>query len=392
MHIYELADGVTEKNFTVKLTVTDNRGATSTAKRDIKIVRLVEGEINEPKALLKIEPTTVMQSTPEGPHNPVNMRAWGSYDLDGFIEWPQTTWTFIDPMGDTIDAPEFNGQGEIMRPFGMDGEWTVTVVVYDEDGNSDSVSKKITVLAEGGTNQAPVVVLVVDPPNIPVGADFLVWLDDYYDVDGWVETVEWSFDGVADPNYTGMDFFDYSFDTEGPKDVTVTVTDDQGATTVETVTVNVIDDTMVVEEIPAGTNYELTVKVKGFADFWGLAYDTPIRAHIEADDFTVKVETDPNLNYTLNEMGDLVITLPSNAYVVDDPDIPSYVDWVVIFVDTDKDGDFYGSFDLVGTGSLYIETPEVMQDGSVYKDAVPEDFFEYQYFKSAPRSQNAMRR
>ncbi len=125
-------------------------------------------------------------------------------------------------------------------------------------------------------------------------------------------------------------------------------------------------------ELTAGTPYVLTVTVSGFGSYWSLPNSTPVRAHIEAYDYTILVESDQG---TLNGDGDLVVTLPVNSYTPE-----TLLDWVVIFVDTGDNGSFEDDSDLVTTDSLYLITTDIDESGNVNLQAASEDFFEYLHY------------
>ncbi|WP_299265138.1 PKD domain-containing protein [Halorientalis sp.] len=200
---------------TVTLTVTDNDGATATTTVTVTV------DTNDaPTASASANATTVEVG------EPVSLDGSTSGDSDGSI----TTYEW-DVDGDgTVDA---TGQ-RVDTNFASAGEKTVTLTVTDDDGATASTNVSLTV----DTNDAPTASASASPD--PVDPDETVSLDGSAssDPDGSITTYEWDVDGDGTVDATGQQV-DTSFSSSGDKMVTLTVTDDDGATASTDVTVTV---------------------------------------------------------------------------------------------------------------------------------------------------------
>jgi PKD repeat protein len=109
--------------FTITLTVTDDRGGTDSESGDI-VVNDPGGPIDNdpPVASFEVEDITIYEE------KPVQFNASGSSDTDGAIV--EYSWDFGDGNGGSGKYIEYS--------FTDDGEFNVTLTVYDNDGASDS--------------------------------------------------------------------------------------------------------------------------------------------------------------------------------------------------------------------------------------------------------------
>ncbi|UCF09905.1 MAG: PKD domain-containing protein, partial [Candidatus Bipolaricaulota bacterium] len=142
-----------------------------------------------------------------------------SSDPDGTVtSWE---WSFGDGQSGT-------GQHASHSYVGA-GTYTVTLLVRDDDGATDSETKQVTVGAV--PNQAPTAAYVVAPPNPVVGQTVAFDGSSSHDTDGVITSWEWSFgDGqVASGSQTT-----HSYGSAGIYSVTLVVRDDDGATDSET--------------------------------------------------------------------------------------------------------------------------------------------------------------
>jgi parallel beta-helix repeat protein len=150
------------------------------------------------------------------PENPVvgdevTFDASASADPDGEIaSWE---WDFGD--GNI-------GSGEIVtHSYSTAGDYTVTLTVTDDEGATDSVSKTVSV------NQPPIASFSYSPQK-PI-ADGKIKFDASAsaDTDGKITSYDWDFgEGTTDSGKTAF----HSYSTAGNYMVTLTVTDDDGAT------------------------------------------------------------------------------------------------------------------------------------------------------------------
>lgn len=159
-----------------------------------------------------------------------------SYDTDG-----------------TIAREQWGGDKRIK--YDKEGTYSVTLTVWDDRGAKSSVTKQIIV--QSSANVPPVAKFHT---NAPVHVQERVyWYDDSYDTDGKIVKVSWSGDKRD------------SYDKAGIYTVTLTVTDDKGATSKYTQTVTILDkeNKLPVAQISGPT----VVKVNTTAIFRDESYD-----------------------------------------------------------------------------------------------------------------------
>jgi len=133
-------------NYNVKLTVTDDKGATASTTKTITVT---ETPNQSPTASFTANPTSGASPLQ------VTFDASSSYDSDGTIV--SYAWDFKD---------EYTGNGETLNhTFNSTGNYNVKLTVTDDKGATDSATKTITVTE-------PITPPVVTPPV--VGGDFYI--------------------------------------------------------------------------------------------------------------------------------------------------------------------------------------------------------------------------
>ncbi|MCK4424208.1 PKD domain-containing protein, partial [Candidatus Bathyarchaeota archaeon] len=135
-----------------------------------------------------------------------------SYDLDGTID--SYTWSFGDGA---------IGDGKIVtHSYADNGTYEVELTVVDSDGLTDIESDSITVL-----NRPPVASFTESAETAYVGDAITFNASESHDPDGYIVSYFWNFgDGAKATGVT----VDHAYDDDGSYAVTLTVTDDDGAT------------------------------------------------------------------------------------------------------------------------------------------------------------------
>ncbi len=148
-----------------------------------------------------------------------------SYDPDGTIV--SYEWDFGDGNTDTGVFAS--------HAYTSTGEYTVTLTVTDNDGGTDSDIVLVDV-SEAQPNQPPVA--DADPDYQEVKKRKTASFDGYqsFDVDGTIVSYEWDF-GDGDTG-SGISV-DHKYTSRGYYTVTLTITDDDGATDTDTCLVRV---------------------------------------------------------------------------------------------------------------------------------------------------------
>ncbi|GLU44904.1 PKD domain-containing protein [Allomuricauda sp. NBRC 101325] len=207
----------TEGTYNVTLTVTDEGGLTDMTT----ITIIVSGTVN-PQA-----PIAVIAATPESGDAPLEVTFTGSNSTDdvGVIGY---SWDFGDGGTSTLADPIY--------VYATTGTYNAVLTVTDGDGLTDTATIAILV-REPGTNLAPLAVISATPEsgNGPLEVDF-TGSDSTDDLE--VVSYAWDFgDGnsssEADPSHT--------FNDPGVYTVELTVTDADGLTDTETITIEVFE-------------------------------------------------------------------------------------------------------------------------------------------------------
>ncbi len=195
----------------------------------------------------------------------VGDEAWfnanGSYDPDGWI---------IDYAWDFGDGNYSKGF-QVTHIYSTAGSYVVWLTVTDNENETGTDYANVTVLS-APANDPPVADAEPDYQTVDVGDD--AWFDGNlsYDPDGYIVSYDWDF---GDGNVGSGIYVTHSYSAAGFYNVTLTVTDDDGATDSDTVFVevlsgNVTNDPPVADAEP---NHQ-TVDVGDDAWFDGnLSYD-----------------------------------------------------------------------------------------------------------------------
>jgi len=197
--------------YPVKLTVTDDGNLSNTYILDIIVKN------NPPIAILSAFPNPALSKTQ------INFFGNTSYDLDGNIT--KYAWNFGD--GTIISQGRTTESHVYSRP----GVYQASLTVTDNIGDTSTANLLITV-----TNRSPVARITYTSLTVKAPGSLTFNGDTSSDEDGIIVSYSWSVAGsivASTPNAA------ISFTTEGSYIVSLTVTDDFGATNTSSVTVNV---------------------------------------------------------------------------------------------------------------------------------------------------------
>ncbi|MBF7084365.1 PKD domain-containing protein [Desulfallas sp. Bu1-1] len=215
--------------YTVKLTVTDNKGAKGECTKYIAIGESLPppppSEPPEPEN----KPPVARFSMPSecGPGQTVNVTN-RSYDPDGYIA--EVDWS-VKPSSGVKENNLGDDGGTLV--FSELGTYTVKLTVTDDKGDEDSTEEEIEVV-----NQPPGARIVV-PDSIMQGDDVTI-RSASRDPDGEIVKLTWSVTPAENMvgELAGEESTVY-FDKEGQYKITLTVEDNWGATDTDEVTVTV---------------------------------------------------------------------------------------------------------------------------------------------------------
>ena len=193
-HAYS-QDGV----YTVTLTVTDNNGATDIAEATKTVLN------RSPVASFTESAHTVYTG------ESIDFDASGSHDPDGTIV--SYSWDFGD--GNTAAGVKVD------HAYEDDGDYTVTLTVVDDDGATGSATETKNVL-----NRPPVALFTENATTVSPDEAIHFDASESYDLDGTIVSYSWDF---GDGNTATGVTVDHAYSEVGSYTVTLTVTDDDGA-------------------------------------------------------------------------------------------------------------------------------------------------------------------
>ena len=197
-------------SFTVRLTVTDDDGATSSATRTVNVTSTPE---SPPNAVFSMNPTSGVAPLE------VSFNASGSTDDDGSI---------VSYAWDFDDGGSATGVTTSHR-FDATGTFSVSLKVTDDDGNESVTSRSITVSAP--VNVPPTASFERSPTSGDIPLVVTVDGSGSSDGDGSIASYAWTFgDGSSATGVSAS----HTYTSAGTFTIRLTVTDDAGATSTVT--------------------------------------------------------------------------------------------------------------------------------------------------------------
>jgi PKD repeat protein len=257
-----------------------------------------------------------------------------STDVDGaLVSW---SWEFGDGNASAVQHP--------VHAYGASGEYQVTLTVTDDAGASDSETKSVTVPTPG--NQPPVVDFSSEADDLTV-----TFTDLSYDPDGTVTSWLWEF---GDGNSSSDRHPVHTYGGAGTYEVTLTVTDNEGATGSETQTVSVTAP----GNLPpvADFSLEVTDLTVAFTDqsndpdgsiiswYWrfgdgGVSFDSsPTHTYEEPGTYSVTLTVSDNNAGSDSETKSVTVMAPENQPPVADFSV-AVTDLTATFTDLSSDPD-----------------------------------------------------
>ncbi len=237
-------------NYSVTLAVTDDEGESSQVTKVVKVTQ-EGGTTNEtggnntggggnntggdggnqsdpgPDAPTNQPPEASFEFTPRAPAAGQDMTLRDtSFDPDGSV----VAWDWILGDGST------SRNKDVTHRYNAAGTYEVRLRVTDDDGATDSQTVQFVVSGgDGPVNQAPVSVFDYEP-TAPTTKDVIRFRDLSVDPDGQVTTYSWDLGGLATATSRDPTF---RFRHAGIYTVSLTVTDDRGASHVSTTDIEV---------------------------------------------------------------------------------------------------------------------------------------------------------
>jgi PKD repeat protein len=223
----------------VTLNVTDDDGATDTVTKPVVVTD------NQ-------QPTANFTYSPTGPltNETVEFDPSASSDPDGTIV--EYRW---DLDGDGTDDTVTTSATNVTWNYADDGDFNVTLEVVDNDSATDTESKTVAV-----QNRPPMANFTHSPTRPVTGEAVTFDATNSTDPDGTVDYYAWDFDGdgTVDQNTTSATI-EHTYDSSGEQNVSLTVTDDDGARNTTNTTVQVVGGRPHVAYVDPGTQDGRTI-------------------------------------------------------------------------------------------------------------------------------------
>jgi len=199
-------------NFTVNARITSQSAKTTTENQNIYVV-------------VKTPPTAIFTSSPKTALTvqSVSFNASASFDPDGQVA--SYFWEFGDGANDTGKTTT--------HAYADNGDYTVKLTVTDNEGMRNTALDLITIL-----NRPPVAEFAESAETVLTGTIIQFNASRSYDIDGTVISYFWDFGDLT--NSTGITA-DHAYQDDGNYIVTLTVTDNDGASVSVNATVIILN-------------------------------------------------------------------------------------------------------------------------------------------------------
>ncbi len=343
----------TPGTYTVRLVVTDNKGATGSTLQTVMVSPLV---VNQP-------PVPQFTFTPENPRagDWIQFDASASYDPDGTITNYQ--WDFQNDG--VFDA---TGVMAFFR-YTAAGVYTVRLAVTDDKGLLASTTKTV-VVSPLVVNQPPVAQFTYSPTAPFVGQSVDFNGTGSYDPDGSIVSYVWDLNGDGTPDQSGP-LATWVYAAPGTYTVTLTVTDNQGASNSASKTLTVL---------PVGIPgmppmYGIPgIYVWGMDRWYITVNGSPTWTTPHA--FRIEIRTDGEIMELTEEAG------PAPLGLVPEPVSSG---WQVVREGTVSTDSITYSFTLRGASSMYLDL-RLDMDGDGDLDAQPSLVRLRQFMVSPPNN------
>ncbi len=193
-------------------------------QKEINITIVEDPQNQFPEAVIELDVQQVLVK------EMVSLSGEQSYDPDGSID------SYLWEFGDGTTGSDVNVTHTYLAP----GQYTITLTVWDDAGATDSSSVELRVVDPA--NEPPFANAEISSQNVKVGEEVLFYGNQSYDPDGSITSYSWD---LGDGNFIHGVNVSHIYDTPGNYTVTLTVTDNGYAESLDTVSLVVVEPDIV---------------------------------------------------------------------------------------------------------------------------------------------------